>query len=170
MDSRFLEHYQGDLDAVQARMDALLAALKSRVLGTPGAVIGTGSAAKVKLGNGFIVIVDGTQAIVAAATEVALTGSEQAISTKRFYLVSVDSAGSFTCTAGTAVAAASTPALPETPSGDVAVAAVLVETDGATTFDPGTTLLSAAGITDAYYDLDRMTDLSALGAFAHFTP
>lgn len=83
--------------------------------------------------------------------------AEQAVSTKCMYLVSIDSSGAVALVKGDEVGLTADAFLPDVPSGSCPIAAIKVETDGVTTFTSGTTDLSAAGITDTYYDLMRAT-------------
>jgi hypothetical protein len=91
----------------------------------------------------------------AAATGIALTGSALSSGTQALYLISLDSAGNATCTAGTAVANTATPVLPAVPSGYCPIAYLkLVNANG--TFTPGTTNLGQTGQTVTFYNLSGM--------------
>jgi len=87
----------------------------------------------------------------AITDNIAMTAcAEQAAETFCYYLVSINAAGTVTVTKGTD----DTYSLPATPSGSVPIGAFKIVTAAATTFTSGTTDLSAAGITDTYYDID----------------
>lgn len=77
--------------------------------------------------------------------------SAQADLTYRLYLVSINAAGTVAITGGTAVAT-DTAVLPALPADSAPLAYFKIATSGAT-FTSGTTDLSAAGITDTFFDL-----------------
>lgn len=69
------------------------------------------------------------------------------------YAVWIDSAGNFSNTRGPVVAAGEPCPVPTaSATGLTLVGMIKVTTDGSTTFTPGSTDLSASGITDAYMD------------------
>ena|SRR3990167_205194 len=135
------------------------------VAAAPALTIGTGSAAKVKIANAIDYIRAGEpQTQEAAAQEVVLTGSDMAIDTQCKYLVYIDADGSPAVARSEVVAeTADEPDLPALPAGGICLGYLkIVNTTNA--FVPGTTLLSAAGVTDTYKDL-RWPD-SGLSAFS----
>jgi hypothetical protein len=71
-----------------------------------------------------------------ASAVVTMAGTAQSTLTNRFYLISINSDGTATCTAGTAVASGSTPTMHAPPSGYCPIAGVYVTASG--TFTPGT--------------------------------
>lgn len=142
----------------QEPMQDMLKCFTNCCLTYPGVVIGTGSAAKAKITNSITYVIDGKIYYHATASdEITLTGEDQAKSTTCIYLLSLDTTGgTWTCTQGDIVASTETPELPTLPASNAPVGYVTVTTDADTTFDPGTTLLSASGITDTYTDLFSM--------------
>jgi len=74
----------------------------------------------------------------------------QAVSTTCYYLVCCDLLGVITVVKGTDNAFA----LPAVPAGRVAIGAILVTTDGVTTFTSGTDNLGVAGTSAVLYDID----------------
>lgn len=83
----------------------------------------------------------------------------QAALTDCMYLVLINAAGAVSIVKGTAVAngaGASLPANPD-PATYCVIGAFKIATAAATTFTSGTTDLSAAGITDTFYDLSHAT-------------
>lgn len=119
----------------------------------PGLVIGTGSAAKVKFTNAVDYIKAGVlQTPIAANAEAVLSGDVIPISSAALFLIYINSSGTQVGIRGAEVAATATPEAPGVPAGGVPVGWCKVVTDATHTFTPGTTLLSAAGITDTYGD------------------
>lgn len=82
----------------------------------------------------------------------------QPVSTTCFYALCLDASGTATIVNGTPVLTASITAgtefayFPEVPDSVCVIGGVKVDTDSTHTFTPGTTALSAAGITDTYYN------------------
>ena len=82
----------------------------------------------------------------------------QPVATTAFYALCLDSAGTATVVNGTPVLTSKITAgtekayFPEVPGNVCIIGGVKVVTDATHTFTPGTTLLSAAGITDEYFN------------------
>jgi hypothetical protein len=72
----------------------------------------------------------------------------QAIGTTRYYLVTLDSAGTVRTIQGT-----SGGGMPDAPANQTPIGAIKIVTNASTTFTPGTTALDAAGVTATYIDL-----------------
>ena len=145
--------------ALMDMVDELKTNLKYRCLTDPAIVIGTGSAAKVRvsatptyLNNGIF--------YAASAAEVAFTATTHDIPANALsvqeacYLVCIDNADALTLHMGAIATGSGNALLPEIPAGltplgyaRVAVAA------GAVDFDASTDLLSAAHLTDTFVDL-----------------
>jgi hypothetical protein len=119
----------------------------------PGLAIGSSSAAAVLIANTTVFINAGVFKSKSTA-EKALAGTALAVSQKCKWLVCLAADGTPSVTQSAIVAAADDdPDLPEIPAGETPIGYVMAETDSSHTFTPGTTLLSASGITDTYVDL-----------------
>ena len=112
--------------------------------GTTSATIKTGNKIYYNLYNNAQLVKDATDNIAMTAC------AQQAISTFCYYLVSLNSLGTVTVTKGTN----NTYALPSIPSGNAAIGAIKITTNGSNTFTSGTTDLSGTGITAVFYDID----------------
>jgi hypothetical protein len=85
-----------------------------------------------------------------ATDNIPITASAaQPASTTRYYLISIDAAGTVTTSAGV------TRTVPAPPVGSVAIGVMRVVTGAGTTFTPGTTALNAAGVTTTFANLVR---------------
>lgn len=119
------------------------------------------NAATIKTTDACSYVIDGVIYEKAATDNIAITATtEQAVSTYRLYLVSIDAAGTVTVTAGTAVAT-DTATLPALPASSAPLGYFKIATDGSTTYTGGTTDNGAAGITDTYVDLAFMNSGSS---------
>lgn len=125
--------------------------LGTRGMSAPGVVIGSVSAAKVKTTNTFTYCIDGVVYTAASAETVFTDVTVQAASTTKYYLLSIDAAGTFLITNG--AVGGDIPALP---ANHAPVGYVRVVTDATGTFVPATDNLSDAAVTDTYYDLSIM--------------
>lgn len=144
-----------DIDHVQGQ--AMRNALLTRSCSKAGLAEGT-NAGTIKTaapnGAGIDYCIDGKFYHLADGDNIAMTAcDEQAASTKCMYLASVDASGNVTLTKGTEVADGGDAYLPDAPANEAVIGAIKVETASTATFTSGTTDLSAAGITDTYYDL-----------------
>ncbi len=127
-------------------------------LAKAGLVIGSSSAAAVKIANTVTFAIDSVL-LTKTTAEIAFTDvTPQPISTFAKYLVSLNAAGTGVITNGTPAASAALALLPDTPDDNVAIGYVQVATSGAGSFIPATTELSAAQVTDVYVDLMRNTN------------
>lgn len=136
----------------------LLRAVKCRGMADAGIVIGTGSAAKVKWGNSIVAAVNG-KIVTVTTNEVAFTATSDDIAAsattvrEAVYLVLVDAAGTVSLYKGTEASGSGQAAWPACPADKACVGAVRVAVAaGSTPFDASTDLLSAAHITDTYYN------------------
>lgn len=112
------------------------------------------NAATIKIQNAIRYNLWGTYYDKAVTDSIAMTAcAAQAAERYCFYLVSINAAGTVTVTKGTETTT-DTCVLPDTPANEKAIGAIKILTAAATTFTSGTTDLSAAGITDTYYDMD----------------
>lgn len=135
---------------------ALRDLLGTRGLSYPLVVIGSGDAKKIKTTNTFEYCIDGVSYTKATTETVFTDVTVQAISTTKYYLLSIDAAGTFLITNG-AVGGD----LPALPANHCAVGYVRVVTDATGTFVPGTDDLSDAAVTDTYYNLSIMPTAAA---------
>ncbi len=146
----------GDIGTAAARN-----LLGNRCFGSGLLAISAVSAAKVKtVTNTIAYTIDGQIYTLAPTDNIAFTTlTVQPVSTTCYYAVVVNAAGTPSIINGTPVLTASITAgtdkalLPEIPGTQCIIGAVKVETDSTHTFTPATTELSAAGITDTYYNL-----------------
>lgn len=133
-----------------------------------GVAIG-GTASKVKIaapnGAGVDYAIDGILYHKADTDDFwTLSGSVLAVSSSIIYLLCINAAGTMSIVEGTAVLTADITSgkkplnWPQPGAAVCPLGAVRVDTNASTTFTPGTTLLSAAGITDTYYDLFAVPD------------
>ena len=128
-------------------------------LGKAGLTIAS-TASKIKTANAIDYAINGYLYSKAATDNIAMTAAdEQTAGTSCLYLVCIDSSGTVSTVKGDEVSATDLAAgkpltWPQPTSNDVvAIGAVRVDTSASATFTAGTTDLSAAGITDTYYDL-----------------
>lgn len=122
--------------------------------GKAGLAEGTNSAT-IKTTSTISFSIAGILYSLAATDNIAVTATGvQAISTTLLYLVCVNAAGAVLTVVGTATD------LPAVPSGYCPIGAFKIVTDASHTFTPGTTDMSAAGITATFVDL-RMATVSA---------
>lgn len=118
---------------------------------------GDGSAADLETNAAFEYAINGVCYSLAAQGQIDLsslagyTPVAIATATQAILLVSVNAAGTIHVTQGTAHASAAV--CPDTPAGDVPLGYVKIVNASGSDFTPGTTELSAAGITDTYVDL-----------------
>ena len=138
-------------------MDLIDTALKNQCLSNPGIAIGSGSAAKVLIGNTTVFTSDGIFKSKTTA-EVAFTATTHDIAPnassvqEAMYLVMLAADGTPSLVMGTIATGSGAAKLPERPATGTPIGAVRVAVAaGATLFDASTDLLSAAHITDTYY-------------------
>ena len=118
----------------------------TRCLSSAGLAIGTSSAAAVKIANTVTYSIGGV-IYTKTTAEIAFTDTTvQADGTTKYYLLSLNAAGTGLISTGTAND------LPNPPADYCPIGYVKVVCDGAA-FTPGTTLLSASGITDTYVNI-----------------
>lgn len=144
------------------RLVALVDLLNNGVLATAGVARGT-TASKVKtVTNPVAFIVDG-QILSKAATDDfwTLTGATFAAGLANKWVLLVDSVGAASVAVGTPAATAAAVVLPAIPASK-AVFGVLTVVNATNPFIPGTTLLSAAGVTDTY--VQGMDPLHTIGS------
>lgn len=120
---------------------------------TPGVTIAT-TASKVKTTNATVLRNSGAMNALAASDDFwTLTGGVLAVSKFRRYLLCASAADAASIIVSDDAATAAACVFPNLPANGIAIVGVLtVATDASTTFTAGTTLLSAAGITDTYID------------------
>jgi len=131
--------------------------LKNQCLSDPGIVIGSGSAAKVKITN-TTVFLSGGEFKSKATAEVAFTATTHDIAAhatlvqEAMYLVMLAADGTPSLVMGAIASGSGNAKLPERPATGTPIGAVRVAVAaGATIFDASTDLLSAAHITDTFY-------------------
>jgi hypothetical protein len=139
------------------QFDAINHALRNQCLSNPGVVIGTGSAAMVKVTN-TTVYTSGGEFKSKATAEVAFTATTHDIPAhatlvqEAMYLVMVAADGTLSLVMGAIASGSGAAVLPERPATGTPIGAVRVAVAaGATPFDASTDLLSAAHITDTFY-------------------
>ena len=141
-----------------ANLIGLLKTLTCRGLASAGIVIGTSSAAKVKWGSSIVASILGN-IVTVTTNEVAFTATTHDIPAsatsvqEAVYLVEVDGAGTVTLKMGTIATGAGNAVWPAASTDKACVGAVRIAVAaGSTPFDASTDLLSAAHITDTYYN------------------
>lgn len=139
--------------------DELNTNLRNRCLTDPGVVIGTGSVAKIKLG-GTPTYLNGGIFYAASSAEAAFTATTHDIEAdadtiqEACYLLCIDASDALTIHMGAIAAGSGNALLPEIPAGLTPLGYLrLAVAAGATDFDASTDLLSAAHLTDTYYDI-----------------
>ena len=130
---------------------------QSALLTSGGLAIGTASAAAVKVSNTIHALVGGVL-VTAAGAEVALTGIDIADGTTNVVGIFVNAAGTLSAVAGTAGATLAAVVPPQANATRALVGYVVIANASGDEFDGGTTLLSAANVTDTY--------INTLGAVA----
>lgn len=137
-------------------------------LSKAGVAIG-GTATKVKTaapnGSGTDFVIKGILYHLADTDDFwTLSGSVLAVSSSVIYLLCVNAAGTMSIVEGDAVLTANITSgytslkWPQPGESVCPLGAVRVDTNASVTFTPGTTNLSAAGVTDTYYDLFALPD------------
>lgn len=111
------------------------------------------TASKAKTTNATVTKHSGVANAVAATDNAwTLTGANLAAGFFRRYLLLVDAADAFTVLASTDAATAAACTWPALPADGLAIVGILTIANTTNPFIPGTTLLSAAGVTDTYID------------------
>lgn len=131
---------------------ALLVANRSTTV-LAGITIGT-TASKVKITNAITYSIDGANLAKGATDDFwTLSGTTVAASSFQKYLLLIDAAGAASVMEGTqSTVSAAAVVLPSLPQSKAVLGVLTVATSAAGTFIPGTTLLSAAQVTDTYID------------------
>ena len=160
---------------VQAEFNKVLDTLGNQALSAAGVAIGSVSAATVKTAATVVYVRDGVFASKAAFV-VAFTPDKHDIEAdastaqEAVYLLTLNEQGAPTLTKGTVASGAGNAVSPATPDGHIVLGAVRIEVAaGATDFDAGTDLLSAAHITDTYYDAAHVPP-AAVSSFLQAQP
>jgi hypothetical protein len=147
----------GGRQSLATHFDLINTTLKYQCLSNPGVVIGSTSAATVKITNTMVYLHGGefksksTAEIAFTATTHDIAASTSAVQ-EACYLLCLDAAGTGSLVMGTIASGSGNAKWPShpgnlTPVGGVRVAVAA----GATSFDASTDLLSATHITDTYY-------------------
>ncbi len=138
--------------------DSMNTAVANQCLSAPGVVIGTGSAAKVKITN-TVVFTSGGIFKSKTTAEVAFTATTHDIAAdadhvkEAMYMLMLAADGTPSLVMGAIATGSGAAVLPERPATGTPIGAVRVAVAaGATPFDASTDLLSAGHITDTYYD------------------
>lgn len=117
---------------------------------TTAAVVQTIIGSKgVKTSNTITYSIDGQEYSQTTQTDVAVGGAVLPISSYRWYLMSINAAGTVVATPQVD----NVNLLPDIPEASAVVGAVKIATNAVATFTPGLTSINATGITDTYYDL-----------------
>lgn len=123
----------GDIESATMR-----AMLGTRCFTSPALVIGSGDASKVKIASTVNYCIDNVMYVKTTA-EIAFTDlTVQPIASTRYYLLSLNAAGTGVITTGTATD------LPAVPADNCPIGYVKIITDADSTFTPATTDLDAA--------------------------
>ena len=130
--------------------DDLRSLLGTYCMSAPLLVIGSGDATKIKTTNTTTYCIDGVIYTAATAETVFTDVTVQAISTTKFYLLSLNAGGTFVITNGPVGGG-----LPDTPADNCPIGYCKVVTDATGTFVPATDDLSDAAVTDTYVDIVR---------------
>jgi len=139
--------------------DELNTNLKYRALADPGIVIGTGSAAKVKMGNSPAYLNNGVF-YTGTGAEVAFTATTHDIPAdadsvqEACYLVCIDASDALTLHMGVIASTDGGALLPAIPTGLTPLGYARIQVAaGATDFDASSDLLSAGHLTDTFYNI-----------------
>ena len=143
---------------VMDMFDAIDTRLKYQCLSNPGVVIGTSSAAKVKITNTTVFLFNGqfgskaTAEVAFTATTHDITASATTVQEAMYLLSFSDISGTPVLTMGEIATGSGNAVLPEIPAANTPIGAVRVAVAaGSTNFDASTDLLSAGHITDTFY-------------------
>ncbi len=146
-------------ERLMTMLDELNTNLQHQVLTDPGVVIGTSSAAKMKIGNTTKFLNGGVFKSKSGA-EVAFTATTHDITAdadtiqEACFLLTVASDGTATITKGTTASGSGNAKLPAIPSGGTPFGyLVLAVAAGSTDFDASTDLLSDGHLTDTFYNI-----------------
>lgn len=127
--------------------------LRNITLSNPGLVIGSSSAAAVKIGNTTVYKSKGVF-VSKATAEIAFTvnaASNIATGYEQCFMLTLDGSGNGLLIPGAPSLGAGTALLPEPPAdGLAAIGSVRIYNNSGSAFTAGTTLLSAAGLTVTY--------------------
>lgn len=127
--------------------------LMSTTVATLPACARATTASKVKTTNATVTKHSGVANAVGATDNAwTLTGADIAIGAFRRYLLLVSAADAFTVQASTDAATAALCTWTKLPADGLAIVGILTIQNATNLFTPGTTLLSAAGVTDTYID------------------
>jgi hypothetical protein len=150
---KWIRPMQVRLDAIFAQNELKLRSISNMALGAP--VLATGTAgATIKTTNAISFINQWLLKVKAAADNIAIAaGTVVPISSFCKFLVCLQANGTVTFTQGNIAATAGAALLPAVPQNETPLGYFQIATNGATTYTPGTTLNSAAGITATYVDL-----------------
>lgn len=153
--------YDSDLEVLRQQMNLLTALAENHTNSDPGLAIGTADAADILIANTVAYVRAGEVRASKASAEVAITAAATMPNdgTVRSVIVAVviDAADNFATIAGAVARNGVTPPFPVIPVGNVLLGYVTIAAAAGTAFTPGTTLLSAVGITDTYVDAIRPT-------------
>lgn len=144
--------------ALMVHFDSINTALRNQCLSKAGLVIGSGSAKAVKIANTVTYSVDG-QIYTKTTAEITFTATTHDIAAdastvqEAVYLLCLDAAGTGSLVKGATASGSGKALIPSVPASKCAIGAVRIAVAaGATPFDASSDDLSAAHITDTYYD------------------
>jgi hypothetical protein len=124
-----------------------------------GIAIGS-TASKVKTANSVDYTIDGKYYTKAGTDDFwTLSGSVIPVSSFCKFALCIDAAGAASAVQGVVASTSAAALVPDPTANTCCLGYVEVATNGSTTFDPGTTLLSAAGITDVYVNIATVVSL-----------
>lgn len=148
----YLTNVKTMANELKADYNLLRANMFNCSLNSAGLTEGTVSAA-IAWANTVNYVIDGQHYSKTANSQAVTATAVQDSNTTAAYLVTMNTAGSATCTGGTAVASTGTPSLPARPTTGAVIGAFNISTSSGVTFVGGTTDLSATGITATYRNL-----------------
>lgn len=151
-----------EYNKLRAAMLTLSRLVTNALLATGTVAIGT-TKSKVRTTAIATYLVDGALKTKAATDDLwTLSGDDVIAERYNIYLLYLDAAGAASIAAGTAAAALADVVVPEPEASKSIIGHLVVQTAAATTFEPGTTLLDAAGITATYVNGPPAAYMSAL--------
>lgn len=126
----------------------------NRLTSVPALAIGSVDAADIRVDAAVDYIRDGIQQSQISAAEVAVPANaamaDDGVARKVRVLVYVDDQDALAAVCGDPILDSATLVTPQLPAGGVQIGYVDITSDGSAVFTPGTTLLSAATVTDTY--------------------
>lgn len=158
---KLYRHPEFMTDSLHETMRLAIVALQERALNyvltvSPALVIGSGSAADIRINAAIDYVRDGVRRTQKAAAEVDVpsgaTMADDGTAREVYVLVYINTSDAFAALAGTVATGGEAAEIPELPTGCVQLGYVKIAAASGTAFTANSTLLSAVGITDTYTD------------------